>query len=67
MSATEVIEQIRQLPVPDQLKVFAFVHQVEAQVQKAQPEGRHADEATFRNAVDWVFTEHRELMRRLSQ
>ncbi len=67
MSATEVIEQIRQLPATDQLKVFAFVHQVEAQVQKAQPKARHVDEAAFKQAVDWVFTEHHELMRRLSQ
>ncbi|MBI3415777.1 MAG: hypothetical protein HY043_10760 [Verrucomicrobia bacterium] len=67
MSANEVIEQIRQLPTEDRLKVFAFVHQVEAQIKKTQPEAGRADDVKFQQAVDWVFTEHRELMRRLSQ
>jgi hypothetical protein len=81
MSAREVIEQIEQLTIEEREKVFAFVMAnlekqpmvlrdealAEARKQPTRPEARFVDDATFKKAVDWVFTEHEGLMRRLSQ
>jgi hypothetical protein len=62
MTAREVIDQIKTLPPPERAKVFDFVHEEE----KRAP-GRTADDRAFTEAAKWVFGEHAELMRKLSQ
>ena len=63
MTAREVIEQIKTLPPPERAKVVDFVHDMEA---KESPV-RAADDQAFTEAAKWVFNEHAELMRKLSQ
>ena len=63
MSAVEVIEEYKKLPVDEQAKVTAFVQQQTS----AQPKTRYADDATFQEAKAWAFKEHDELLRKLSQ
>ena len=58
MTALEVIDQIKALPPEERAKVIEFVH--------AATTGEAGDTA-FANAAKWVFEEHRELMRKLSQ
>jgi hypothetical protein len=62
MNAQEVIDQIRTLPPDEQAKVIGFLEEVKA-AQRVRP----ADEESFATAAEWVFTEHAELMRKLSQ
>jgi hypothetical protein len=62
MKAREVIDQIVALPPEEQAKVIDFIEGVKA-VQKQ----REAFECSFNEAAEWVFTEHAELMRKLSQ
>ena len=66
MSASEVIEQIKILPAEERRKVIEFLIEGEDS-QQAMPDGRYADDATFRAAKQRVFAEHRELLRRLAQ
>jgi len=63
MSAVEVIEEIKKLPVEERAKVAAFVQQQTS----APPQTRFADVATFQEAKAWAFQEHDELLRKLSQ
>ena len=63
MSAVEVIEEIKKLPVEERAKVTAFVQQQTS----ALPKTRFADDATFQEAKTWAFKEHDELLRKLSQ
>jgi len=62
MTASEVIDQIRTLPPPERAKVLAFVLEEE----KRAP-GRTADDGAFAESAKWVFNEHADLMRKLSQ
>ena len=70
MKAHEVIDQIKApglslsngMPPEEQAKVIDFIEEV-----KAAQRVRFADEASFASAAAWVFQEHAELMRKLSQ
>jgi hypothetical protein len=57
MSATEVIEEIKQLPREEQRKVVAYVREME--------NGVVGDD--FKRIADEVFTANDELFRKLSQ
>jgi len=63
MTAREVIDQIKTLPPPERAKVVDFVHELEA----GRTPVRLADDCAFTDAAKWVFGEHTDLMRKLSQ
>jgi len=58
MSATEVIEEIKQLPREEQRKVAAYIHQLESA-------GEVSEE--FKRIADEVFKTNDELFRKLAQ
>jgi hypothetical protein len=57
MSATEVIEEIKQLPPEERRKVVAYIHQLET--------GEVSEE--FKRIADEVFKTNDELFRKLAQ
>lgn len=57
MSASEVIEEIKQLPREEQRKVAAYIHQLES--------GEVSEE--FKRIANEVFTTNDELFRKLAQ
>jgi len=57
MSASEVIEEFKQLPREEQRKVAAYIHQVEST-------GEVSEE--FKRIADEVFTTNDELFRQLA-
>lgn len=60
MTALEVIDQIKALPPEERANVIEFIH--------AAKTGATAHlNGAFAEAASWVFEEHRELMRKLSQ
>ena len=63
MSAAEIIEQIKRLPLEEQRQVKDFL------TAKAEPETevKYADDATFKKAADEVFTKYDNLLRKLAQ
>jgi hypothetical protein len=63
MTAREVIDQIKTLPPPERAKVVDFVHGLEAE----RAPVRQAEDRAFTEAAKWVFGEHADLMRKLSQ
>jgi hypothetical protein len=63
MTAIDVIDQIKALPLPERAKVLSFMHELEA---GALPV-RYPSDEQFNAAAKWVFDEHAELMRKLSQ
>jgi hypothetical protein len=65
MSATEVIEQIKQLPREEQKKVVAFVHAAEDAGKLDRPDSGVSDE--FKRMADEVFNTNAELFRKLAQ
>ena len=58
MSASEIIEEFKQLPREEQRKVAAYIHQMESA-------GEVRDE--FKRIADEVFTTNDELFRKLAQ
>jgi hypothetical protein len=58
MSATEVIEEFKQLPREEQRKVAAYIHDVESN-------GEVSEE--FKRIADEVFKTNDELFRKLAQ
>jgi hypothetical protein len=58
MSASEVIEEFKQLPREEQRKVAAYIHEVENA-------GEVSEE--FKRIADEVFTTNDELFRKLAQ
>ncbi|HEY2329173.1 MAG TPA: hypothetical protein VGI63_05110 [Verrucomicrobiae bacterium] len=58
MSATEVIEEFKQLPRDEQRKVAAYIHELETN-------GEVSEE--FKRIADEVFTSNDELFRKLAQ
>ena len=58
MSASEVIEEIKQLPPEERRKVAAFIHQIESQGEVSKD---------FKKIADEVFTTNDELFRKLAQ
>ncbi len=63
MTAVDVIDQIKALPLPERAKVVTFVHELEA----SAPQVRTMEPRAFEQAVERVFDRHDELMRKLSQ
>ena len=63
MTAREVIDYIKTLPPPERAKVVDFVHELEAQELPV----KSPDNQAFTEAAKWVFNEHSELMRKLSE
>jgi hypothetical protein len=63
MTAYEVIDQIKALPLTERAKVLDFVHELDARSASV----RQAEDRAFNEAAKWVFGEHAELMRKLSQ
>ena len=51
------------MPLPERAKVLDFVHELEA----GRAPVRQADDQAFTEAARWVFGEHADLMRKLSQ
>jgi hypothetical protein len=65
MSATEVIEQLKNLPPEEQEKVVEYVHAAENA--GAFGKGRSAVSDGFKRVADEVFTTNAELFRQLAQ
>ena len=65
MSAAEIIEQIKALPLEERREVFEFVHHA-ASAEK-EPAVNYADDASADAAMDRVFEKHAEVLRRLAQ
>jgi len=65
MSATEIIEQIKQLPREEQQKVAAFIHAAEDSGVFKKPSTGVSDE--FRRMADEMFATNAELFRKLAQ
>jgi hypothetical protein len=64
MTAHAVIEQIKALPPEERAKVVDFIHDLESTL---PPRVRYADDKDFAAAAKWTFSEHVDLMRKLSQ
>ncbi len=62
MSAAEVIEQIKALPLEEKAHVFAFVHECEGEVLK-----NGGTDQSAREAGEWVVKNYGELLRKLAQ
>jgi hypothetical protein len=58
MSATEVIEEIKQLPPDEQRKVLAYIHELETASGVSEE---------FKRIADEVFKTNDELFRKLAQ
>ena len=63
VTAADVIDQIKALPPPERAKVLDFVQTLEA----GRAPIKQADDRAFDEAARWVFDEHADLMRKLSQ
>ena len=63
MTAYEVIDQIKALPLPERAKVMDFVHELETK----EPPARTLEPRAFDQAARQVFDRHEKLMRKLSQ
>jgi hypothetical protein len=59
MSATEVIEEIKQLPPEERRKVAAYIHELETAGGEVSEE--------FKRIADEVFRKNDELFRKLAQ
>lgn len=68
MSAAEIIEQIKALPLEEQRRVFSFVREVEKEsAATGGPGVRYADDEAFEAAVERVFERHDELFKKLAE
>lgn len=66
MSAAEVIEKIKALPPEEQEEVRRFVLNGSATVEE-RPPVKYMSREQFDDAMDHVFKEHHELLRRLAE
>ncbi len=67
MSAIEVINEVRGLPVKEQEQVLNFL-QENLRARRAADDGvKFADDTKFKQAAEKVFREHDNLFRRLAQ
>ena len=62
MTASAIIDEIQALPPGEKAKVVDFVAKM-----KSDDSIRYASKDEVRAAIDEVFTDHKELMRKLSQ
>ncbi|HSI15498.1 MAG TPA: hypothetical protein VK961_25865 [Chthoniobacter sp.] len=68
MSAAEIIEQIKALPLEEQREVFSFVREAEKESASVNGQGvRYVDDRTFDVAVERVFEQHSELFKKLAE
>jgi len=63
MTAHDVIDQIKALAPTERAKVLDFVHALDA----TKTPSNQLDDRAFEEAKKWVFEEHADLMRKLSQ
>jgi hypothetical protein len=67
MSAAEIIEEIRKLPVSEQEQIRAFLEQARREREPEDRSVRYASDAEFDQAAKNVLRDHAELFRRLAQ
>ncbi|HLP78596.1 MAG TPA: hypothetical protein VK327_16950 [Candidatus Paceibacterota bacterium] len=67
MSATEIIEQIKQLPPAEQEQVFAFVKNLGSAATMREESVRYMDESKAKAVSQEIFSKHAELFRKLAQ
>ena len=67
MSAIEVINEVRELPVKEQEQVLDFLQKKLHPHKPADSDVKYAVDADFEKAADKVFREHDNLFRRLAQ
>ena len=67
MSALEVINEVRSLPVKEQEQVLNFLQENLHAQRTTDDAVRYADDAAFKKAAEQVFREHDNLFRRLAQ
>lgn len=67
MSAIEVIEEIKRLPLQEQERVREFLVNSPAQSGTGQAQAKFATDAAVEKAAEKVFAEHDSLFRRLAQ
>ena len=67
MSAIEVINEVRELPVKEQEQVLDFLQKTLPPRPSADGDVKYAVDADFEKAADKVFRENDNLFRRLAQ
>jgi hypothetical protein len=67
MSAIEVINEVRELPLEEQERVLSFLQDKLRPHKLAEGEVKYAVDADFEKAADRVFRENDNLFRRLAQ
>ena len=67
MSAIEVINEVRALPLEEQEQVFNFLQDTLRPQGQSEGEVKYAVDADFKKAADKVFRENDNLFRRLAQ
>ena len=66
MSATEVINEVQELPLPEQERVLNFL-EAKLRPRKSAEGVKYAVDADFEKAAEKVFRENDNLFRRLAQ
>ena len=64
MTIRQIIQEIKELPRPDQEEVFQALESV---LQSAKPAIRYASKEQVEKASEIVFSKHAELFRKLAQ
>ena len=67
MSAADVIDELKKLPVREQAEVFRFLGEQLRATLPNEPTTQYAGDAEFEAAMKKVFEENAGLMRRLAQ
>jgi hypothetical protein len=63
MTAAEIIEEIKRLPPKELIEVIKFAVEL---ARERRQDLRYADDADLQKAVDHIFTEYADLMRKLA-
>jgi hypothetical protein len=63
VTAAKIIEEIKRLPAKEQVEVIEFAIGL---VREKREELRYVDDADLQEAVDHVFSEYADLMRKLA-
>jgi len=63
VTAAKIIEEIKRLSAKDQVEVIEFACEL---AREKRQELRYADDADLQKAVDHIFTEYADLMRKLA-
>lgn len=67
MSATQVIDEIKNLPRKEQEVVIAFVEKLQSDISTEPKPTRYMDPARAKAISEKIFTEHAGLFRKLAQ